>query len=126
MISVFDQKIPIVTRDVAYGANAARLLQSLVLMKKPRKGGLPPVRHDPVKKVEKWIKLHEFVPRKLPAKVTYIYTARTSSSQAPLQGCIARVETGSFVKLAYTWLNTFDVHLALQGVSNPIGHDIAH
>ena len=37
-----------------------------------------------------------------------------------------RVETGSFVKLAYTWLNTFDVHLALQGVSNPIGHDIAH
>lgn len=33
----------------------------------------------------------------------------------------------SFVKLAYTWLNTFDVHLlALQGVSNPIGHDITH
>ena len=37
-----------------------------------------------------------------------------------------QVETGSFVKLAYTWLNTFDVHLALEGVSNPIGHDIAH
>ena len=71
LISVFDQKIPIVTRDVAYGANAARLLQSLVLMKKPRKGGLPPVRHDPAKKVEKWIKLHEFVPRKLLAKATY-------------------------------------------------------
>ena len=93
MISVFDQKIPIVTRDVAYGANAARLLQSLVLMKKPRKGGLPPVRHDPVKKVEKWIKLHEFVPRKLPAKVTYIYTARTSSSQALL--CAAGLHSSS-------------------------------
>ena len=42
------------------------------------------------------------------------------------RGGLLQVETGSFVKLAYTWLNTFDVHLALQGVSNPIGHDIAH
>ena len=37
-----------------------------------REGGLMPVGHvDLEKKVEKWIKLHEFVPRKLPAKVTY-------------------------------------------------------
>ena len=34
----------------ATAAALDRLLCSLVLMKKPRKGGLPPVRHDPVKK----------------------------------------------------------------------------
>ena len=42
-----------------------------------REGGLMPVGHvDLEKKVEKWIKLHEFVPGKLPARVTYELNSR--------------------------------------------------